>query len=121
MLLLAVIAEPRWNGSWRRAAGAGAIAGLLLLTEPILALALPVAGVMLWRRERSTAPLSHVSAWISPRALLRYQLPYIAQLVLGMGVIAAVVIAPWLSRQLSRAWRVCLYQVHVRLRILARQ
>ena len=96
-LLLAVIAEPRWNGSWRRALSAGAIAGLLLLTEPILALALPVVGIMLWRRERSAAPGSRLSQWTSLRNVMRHQLPYFAR-VLCMAAIAAVVIAPWLWR-----------------------
>lgn len=100
VLLLAVIAEPRWNGSWLRAAFAGAIAGLLLLTEPILALALPVAAVMLWRRERTAvadARMRPLASLRNVRHLVRQQLPYFAR-VLCMATIATLAIAPWLWR-----------------------
>jgi hypothetical protein len=97
VLLLAVIAEPRWNGSWKRALSAGVIAGVMLLTEPILALALPVVAVMLWRRERAASPGSHLSEWISLGNILRHQMPYLAR-VAGMTLVAALVITPWLWR-----------------------
>jgi hypothetical protein len=97
VLLLAVIAEPRRNGSLLRAVSAGLIAGLLLLTEPILALALPVAAVMLWRRERSSSLRTRLSHWTSPRNIFRHQSPYLAR-VLCMASVAVIVIAPWLWR-----------------------
>ena len=47
-LLLAIAASPRWKTTWRGAVLAGLVAGALLLVEPILALALPVAAAVFW-------------------------------------------------------------------------
>ena len=44
-LLLAVVTSSRFCGTWRGAVVAGVLAGLLLLVEPILALALPICAV----------------------------------------------------------------------------
>lgn len=96
-LLLAIVASPRGRQSWRKASLAGLVAGLLLLVEPILAVALPfvalmhllldvqadrsvVAGGTSWSHyhsQRLIAPLGRVAA---------------------MAGVAALVIAPWLVR-----------------------
>lgn len=68
MLVMVLACEPR------RAVAAGAAAGLMVLVEPILALALPAAAWMLWRRGRRWAPLG----W--------------------MALAASLVTAPWLVR-----------------------
>ena len=44
-LLLAIVASPRWQATWPGAVLAGLVAGALLLVEPILCLALPLAAV----------------------------------------------------------------------------
>ena len=50
-LLLAVVAAPRWRATRGGAILAGALAGMLLLVEPILALALPIAAAVFWTAE----------------------------------------------------------------------
>jgi hypothetical protein len=81
-LLLAVVASPGFQGTWRGAVLAGVLAGLLLLIEPILALALPVAAVAFW-----IADLRH-NQRLAP-SLIR---------VTAMAFVAAILIAPWVAR-----------------------
>lgn len=76
-LLLAVVLDRRIAGRGWTAAGAGLIAGLLLLFEPIMALAVPIAGIVLWRGSRRRRPvgaflavtLAVVSPWLVRNAL----------------------------------------------------
>lgn len=87
LVLLASGAECRRPN--RQAMLAGAVAGLLLLVEPILALALPIVGFAYWVRELRTAR----TAWLAPRPFFH---------VLLMAGTAALVVTPWLVRN----WRV---------------
>ncbi|MCA9102137.1 MAG: hypothetical protein KDA63_13330 [Planctomycetales bacterium] len=84
-MLLAVTAEPHVTSPvGRRAAIAGLLAGLMLLVEPILALAIPFAAWMLFR-----------SYFQSPLVLpLRHRLSGVA----AMAVVCAAVLTPWLVR-----------------------
>lgn len=69
---------------WRRALGTGLLSGLLLLIDPILALALPLLALIAWHRGRETgAPLF---AWrpLAPVGV--------------MAGVAVLVIAPWVAR-----------------------
>ncbi|MHB1033184.1 MAG: ArnT family glycosyltransferase [Pirellulales bacterium] len=90
-LWMAAVFSPRWAGSRIGAAVAGVFAGLLLLVEPILVLAMPAAAWALWRTGR-TQPLAQrpgrLASW--GRVAL-------------MAVVAAIVVTPWLWRN---------YQVH---------
>jgi len=82
--LLAVVAAPRWRGSWRGALLAGALSGMLLLVEPILALALPVvAGAFLLGQRRPAAP------WLTWPALAK---------TAALAAVAGLLICPWLVR-----------------------
>lgn len=101
-LLLAVVASPRWRVPWLQPAAAGLIAGLLLLIDPIMAVALPVVAVWIWLRlplegrwrlgwrRTLTLTLSHgergpeVFRRIAPAAL--------------MAAVTLLVIVPWLIR-----------------------
>jgi len=74
-------AEPRW---WRGPWAAGLLAGLLLLIEPILAIALPIAAIAWWLKERKKAPHASILASIRGPAI--------------MAVTAAAIIAPWTIR-----------------------
>lgn len=47
-VLLATVTSRRYHGTWRGAILAGVLAGVLLLIEPILALALPVCAIVFW-------------------------------------------------------------------------
>ena len=81
-IFLAVIAAPRFQGTWRGAILAGVLAGLLLLIEPILALALPIGAVAFWIADlRQSGRLA--------TSLTR---------VMAMGFLAVIVIAPWVVR-----------------------
>ncbi|HEX4147876.1 MAG TPA: hypothetical protein VHY20_02770, partial [Pirellulales bacterium] len=83
-LLLAVVASRRWAGTSSGAMLAGAVAGWLLLVEPILALALPVVGIWFFLRAW------HAQASAGPRRTL------VQSGVLLL--VAALVVAPWLAR-----------------------
>ncbi|MBN1589044.1 MAG: hypothetical protein JW888_05985 [Pirellulales bacterium] len=79
-LLLAVVVSPRFRATRRGAIVAGLLSGMLLLVEPILALALPVCALAFWlgeRRRWTTAALGRVGL---------------------MATLAALVICPWLIR-----------------------
>jgi hypothetical protein len=83
-LLLAIVASRRWAGTWSGAMLAGAVAGWLLLVEPILALALPVVGLWFLLRSRQVQPSQ--GPW---RALTQSFL---------LALVAALIVAPWLAR-----------------------
>lgn len=84
-VLLGVVVSARWRATWRGAVLAGSLAGLLLLIEPILALALPVCALAFW--------LGHnAKGW---KELLR---PVPLGRVAVMATVAALVIAPWTIR-----------------------
>jgi hypothetical protein len=87
-LLLAITAAPRWQGTWSGAALAGVVAGLLLLVEPILALAIPICATVFWLAERRKS-----GSLFAPVALAR---------VAAMAVVTLLVIVPWTVRN----WRV---------------
>ncbi|MFH1265733.1 MAG: hypothetical protein ABIK89_08390 [Planctomycetota bacterium] len=83
--LLAVVASPRWRRSYRGAALAGCLAGVLLLVEPILALALPICAAALW---------------LGPKELRwaeRFRPAPLARVAL-MAAVALAIVAPWLVR-----------------------
>jgi hypothetical protein len=83
--LLAVVMSSRWRATWQGALLAGCLAGVLLLVEPILALALPICALAFWlgeggRRWRTRfrpGPLARV-AW--------------------MATVAAAIVTPWIAR-----------------------
>lgn len=85
-LLLALAASPVWTNPWRKAALAGVLAGVLLLIEPILAIALPFAAWMFCAKKASGS---------------FYKKRFLTPFLMAAG--AAAVIAPWLWRN---------YQVH---------
>lgn len=76
-------ADPR--RIWRTGVVGGLLGGLLLLTEPILGLALPILAVALWRRAYALS--ESLPAWLDslrPAAV--------------MTAVTCLVIAPWLER-----------------------
>ena len=79
-LLLAVVVAPNYRATRRGAVIAGILSGLLLLVEPILAIALPVCAVAFWLYE--------------PRRWTRAALGRVAL----MASLALVIISPWLVR-----------------------
>ncbi len=79
-LLLAVVISPRWRATRGGAVLAGALAGMLLLVEPILVLVLPIAAAVFWTAE--------------PRRLGRVAFANVAV----MAGVAAILISPWLVR-----------------------
>jgi hypothetical protein len=81
-LPLAVTAAPRWRATRGGAILCGVLAAMILLVEPILALALPVAAVAFWMAE--------------PRGF-RFGRQALGRVALMAGV-AAVLISPWLVR-----------------------
>lgn len=95
-LLLGVVTLPRFRGTWRGAILAGVLAGLLLLIEPILALALPLCALALLVNDIGDAR----------RRLYRSNAsrhwPGASARVAAMALVAAIVIAPWVARN----WRV---------------
>lgn len=105
-LLLAVVASPRYRATWRGASIAGALAGVLLLVEPILAIALPFCALAFWLGElhgrrpnaRPACPngapeRTSPAAGRIARATIR---------TAAMAAVAALVVAPWIVRN----WRV---------------
>ncbi len=88
-LLLAVIVSPRWQGTRTGAILAGCLAGLLLLVEPILALALPICAAAFWLGEKQ-------ANWRN-----RFRLGPIGRVAL-MAAMAALIVSPWIVRN----WRV---------------
>lgn len=107
MLLLAVVASPRYRSTWRGAIVAGLLAGVLLLIEPILALALPICALVFlvndWRGVKSGAPSEvrpelHTTAdSVGKGTSARHGLACLAR-VFTMALVAAFVIAPWVAR-----------------------
>lgn len=81
-LLTAVVSAPRFRGTWRGAMFAGLISGVLLLIEPILALALPICAACFWIWD-----LRHTRRWAA--SLTR---------VTAIAAVAALVVAPWVAR-----------------------
>jgi hypothetical protein len=84
-LLLALAVRSNPGGGTGRAATLGAIAGVLLLVEPILALALPIVALAFCQSERRSSQKAR--KWLS-----------ILGNVALMASVAAAVIAPWLIR-----------------------
>jgi hypothetical protein len=84
-LLVAVVVSPRWQATTRGAVLAGVLAGLLLLVEPIMALALPVAAIAFWLGESSRRSVAGLRIKPIRRTLL-------------IAVVAAAVIMPWTVR-----------------------
>lgn len=106
-LLVAVVSSPRCRGTWRGALAAGALSGLLLLVEPILAIALPFCALAFWlgdlRVSRPPLRLAYPSGAASvetPAAGRRIARATIR--TAAMAAAAALVIAPWMVRN----WRV---------------
>jgi hypothetical protein len=85
-LLLAIAVSPRNTGSWPIAAACGVLAGLLMLVDPILVVALPFVAGVLWQSTLRAATASSQS--------------FVARLVpLGtFALTAGLVLAPWLVR-----------------------
>ena len=88
-LLLAVVVSPRWRANRKGAILAGCLAGLLLLVEPILALALPVCAAAFWLGEKQ-------NRWRD-----RFRWGPVGRVALT-AVVAAVIVSPWIVRN----WRV---------------
>lgn len=90
-LLLSLVASPRARHAWWKALSAGALAGWLLLVDPILALALPVVAWVFWRGDRNMVVADgRLAAWWAACGR-------IGRLLVMSGT-AALVIAPWLIR-----------------------
>jgi hypothetical protein len=83
--LLGVVMSPRCQGRWLGAFLAGVLAGMLLLIEPILAVALPICAIAFWLGEAGR------------RWRPRFRLAPLARVTL-MAAIAAAIISPWLVR-----------------------
>lgn len=81
-LLLAVVVSRRWRATWGGAVLAGLLAGLLLLIEPILALALPICALAFWTAEGGDGSPGRFSRAAVGRVAL-------------MAAMAAVIITPW--------------------------
>jgi len=79
-LLLAVVTSPRYRATRRGAILSGVISGMLLLVEPILALALPICALAFWLGEEP-----------------RWSRAAGARVALMAGV-AAILICPWIVR-----------------------
>jgi len=84
-LLLAVVVSPRWRGTTGGAVLAGCLAGILLLIEPILALALPICALAFWLGESARS-------WKA-----RFGLAPMQRVALMAGL-AALIVAPWTVR-----------------------
>jgi hypothetical protein len=89
--LLAWVASPRGRHTWGKAVSAGLLSGCLLLIDPILAIALPTAGYLFWRRDRDmvVADGRLNGLWALSGRVGRLGL---------IGVVALLVISPWLYR-----------------------
>ena len=85
--LLAVVVSPQFRATTRGAVLAGGLAGVLLLVEPILALALPICALVFWLAESS-------GDWQS-----RFKLDALKRLA-TMAALAVVIITPWTVRNL---------------------
>lgn len=105
-LLLAVVVSPRFRGTWRGAILAGLLAGLLLLIEPILALALPICAVVFllndWIRRKSSPGevrpgADSVATTESKGPMAPHGLACLTR-VSTMALVAAIVITPWVAR-----------------------
>ena len=100
--LLALVASPRGANSWRKAALAGALAGMLLLIEPILALAIPFVAWMFWRNEKKVSGTFFKNELWPGQADKdkRFLTPFIPRLGRQclLATLALLVIAPWLWR-----------------------
>jgi 4-amino-4-deoxy-L-arabinose transferase-like glycosyltransferase len=83
--LLALVMSPRWRGTRGGAILAGCLAGLLLLVEPILALALPICAAAFWMGHRSRR-------WSD-----RFRAASLGRVALMTGI-AAAIISPWVVR-----------------------
>jgi hypothetical protein len=94
--LLAWVSWPRARHAWSKALAAGLLAGCLLLIDPILALALPMTAYLFWRRDRDMVV---ADGWLNGLWALLGRVGRLAV----MGMVALVIIAPWLYRN---------YQVH---------
>lgn len=84
VLLLALAATRKWQTTWSGAIGLGIVCGLLLLVDPILALALPPAAVFYWLAARNRGQ----SLWQHGH-LLR---------TISIAAVALAVVSPWLVR-----------------------
>jgi hypothetical protein len=82
-LLVAVVVAPQWRGTWRGAIVAGALAGVLLLIEPVLVLAVPFcAGIFFW------SDMTTAGRWPTFGSLARIaSLAGVAFLVMAPGLI----------------------------------
>lgn len=89
--MLAWVGWPRGRHAWSKALVAGLLAGCLLLIDPILAVALPFAAFLFWRRDRDMVVadgwLNGLWAWLGRVGRLAV-----------IGLVALAVIAPWLYR-----------------------
>jgi hypothetical protein len=84
-VLLAVCVSPRWRATRRGAILAGCLAGMLLLVEPILALALPICAAAFWLGEGD-------GSWKN-----RFAAAPLARVAL-MAAVAAAIVTPWTVR-----------------------
>ena len=82
--LMFVVTSPRLSDTWSGAVAAGTLSGLLLLIEPIFALALPVCAAAFW--------LGTPPDWCG-----RFRRGAILR-VGTMAVTAALIVAPWVAR-----------------------
>ncbi len=107
-LLLAVVAAPRFRSTWRGAILAGILAGLLLLIEPILALALPICALAFllsdWSRAKRHLRRLELQPHPSPPPRCAGEGTLLGRLALSfarvaaMAAVAAIVVAPWVAR-----------------------
>ncbi|MEE9602199.1 MAG: hypothetical protein V3V75_02775 [Thermoguttaceae bacterium] len=84
-LLLAVVLSPYWRSTRGGALLAGSLAGVLLLVEPILALALPICALAFWLAEGEVTWHGRFTRSAMGRVAL-------------MAAVAALIIAPWTVR-----------------------
>jgi len=91
--LLLVAIHHTHDTRWRRPLGCGLLAGMMLLVEPILALAIPVV-MLAFFFAQSTAPRAASANLFEARLLARRRLLQ----ALAIPAVAALVIAPWLVR-----------------------
>ncbi|NUQ62927.1 MAG: hypothetical protein HUU20_10580 [Pirellulales bacterium] len=85
-VLLAVVVSPRRHDTIRGVVLAGSLAGLLLLVEPILALAIPICAVSLWLGRSPKASWRDYFQWRS------------AGRVAVFTMVAAIAVSPWIVR-----------------------
>lgn len=98
-LLAAWAASPRGGAGAVKAVGLGALAGLLLLWDPILVLTLPFVAVMYWRTAKTWPPAGR-SPNVRDGEGVGQKQPW-KQLLLAAAT-CAVTVSPWLYRN----WRV---------------